>query len=357
MYTFVNKQYVSVSGVIQALIAGLIGAGIAGFLLFWISHLLQFSLIVVFPAVAAAVAGIILSFGIKSGKVKHTIAAAVLSLFTALALFAVEHYNKYQVEFVAEIRSLLEEESSAETITNTMIAQASDLVLRESTGSTGFLGYLKLESSLTSSVSSARRLSSRGVSASEGVLMVLEIIVMGVVVFLIGTSGSKDPFDEVTGEWYGEPEPLMALAANARVPDRQQYLTALNRADFLEAQKYATNPDLLTERQMVMLRRTSNKITALIEIYDVTYDEKGQEKRKLERQALVKWQAIQPFLDWLEQEHTKAQPPIPEAQPNAKVLPTPAFVPSPIMPAKAVAPFPEQPTIGQTTSSGIKLGR
>ncbi len=355
MYAFVNKQYVSVAGVIQALIVGLIGAGIAGFLLFWISHLLQFSLIIVFPAVAAAVAGIILSFGIKGGKVRHTILAAALSICTAIALFTVEHYNKYQVEFITEIRSLLEQEGSGETITNVTIAKASDLILQEETGSTGFLGYLKLESSFTSSVGSAKRLSSRGVSTPEGVLMVLEFVVMCVVVFFIGTNGSKDPFDEVTGEWYGEPEPLMALEANARVPDRQQYLAALNRADFLEAHKYAVSPDLLAERQLVTLRRTSNKITALIEIYDVTYDEKGQEKRKLERQALVKWKAIQPYLDWLTQENAKAQPPIPAAHP-ADTLPAPAVVPPPVTPP--IAGIVEQPRAEvQTTSNGIKLGR
>jgi hypothetical protein len=355
MYTFSNKQHVTVAGAIQALVVGLIGAGIAGFLLFWISHLLQFSLIVVFPAVAAAVAGIVLSFGIKSGKVKHTIVAAGLSLITALTLFTVEHYNKYQVEFVNEIRSLLEQEGSGETITNSMIAQTGDLILQESTGSTGFLGYLKLESSLTSSVGSARRISSRGVSTPSAVLMLLELVVMCVVIFFLGTNGSKDPFDEVTGEWYGEPEPLMALAVNARVPERQQYLAALNRADFLEAHKYAASPDLLEERQLVTLRRTSNKNTALIEIYDITYDEKGQEKRKLERQALVKWKAIQPYLDWLTQEHAKAQPPVSAAQP-AEILSAPAFVPSPVMPQTAA--IVEQPRAEvQTTANGIKLGR
>ncbi len=329
MRTYVPSGKFNGIGLGVAAVGGLIGAFVAGSILFWVEHLLTFSLILIFPAVAGLIAGIGLFMGVKGGKLRNPSVAAGLGLLTAIVLWNVDYRDKYQIEFLGAVRQELTDAGEASANPNTI----ADLVLLESTGSSGFMGFLKMQMNTQTSVSRLRspRLA---LSGSNGVLMVVEFGIMAIVAGALGMSAAREPFDETTGEWYGSAERLFSIsplkfeAAFAAVNNsRLHLLPALGGSEIPQG-----------DRMDIAVRRTSSTRSALLEITHHSLNEKG----KLEQSTLMEGIIGQAQLEQL-----LGTAPAPEAE---------APPPQPRTPLEElpVAPRSVQPS---STESGIKLGR
>ena len=329
MHRYLPSGKFETAGLLIAGFCGLLGGYLAGLVLFSIKHFLIVYLILVFPAAVAWIAGIVLRFGIKRGKLRSPKVAVALGVMAAIVLWTVDHHQRYQTEFLGEIRQELA--SAGKPIKDTN--QTADLILREMTGSSGFLGFLKLETNLTVAVSRVNS-PKPPASGSNGLLMIVEFLIISVVTAGMGLAAASDPFDETVQEWYGKAKPILCIAH----PQFDPALAALGRSQFDRLRELHSIPDATVDRIIICLRRTSSLRSAMLEITQHSLDERG----KLQRKTLM-----QGVINQTQLEQLMGTAPAPETAP----VPTRTRPPLEDLPAASRT---VQPT---TTDNGHKLGR
>ena len=323
-------------GLLIVVASGLISGYVAGSVLFWVEHLLTVSLIVVFPAVAGAIAGGLLMFAVRLGKLRNPAVAAAIAVLTALTLWLVDHHHKYQTEFVGQIQQMLIEEGKP-------IDQAgrlADVVLIEQTGSSGFMGFLKLETNMRTSVGSIRR-PGLSLGGSNGVLMVVEFVIMTFVVAALGYSAASEAFDEGVNEWYGALKRLFSISP----AQFERAFAAINRNELhvLPGLGVAEQPN--GDRIDISVRRTSNPRSALLDVTHHSINEKGKPVSEKMLEGIIS----QAQLEQLTVDLSSA----PQATVPETAAPPPARVAQPL---EELPASPRQSVQG-TTENGIKLGR
>ncbi len=339
MRKYVPSGKFEVVGLLIVVAGGLLSGYIAGSILFWVEHLLTVSLIVVFPAVAGAIAGALLMFAVHVGKLRNPAVAASIGVLTALTLWLVDHHHKYQTEVVAEIRQMLIDEGKPVE----EAGRLADIVLIEQTGSSGFMGFLKLETSMHTSVSSVRR-PGLSLGGSNGVLMVVEFVIMTFVVAALGYSAGGEAFDEGANEWYGGLQRLFSISP----AQFERAFAAINRNELhvLPSLGVAEQPN--GDRIDISVRRTSNKRTALLDVTHHSINEKGKPVSEKMLEGIIS----QAQLEQLTVDLSDA----------AQIAGSQTVAPPPAQPVRVAQPLEELPpsprqTVQGTTENGIKLGR
>ena len=242
------------SGVIVALIAGLIAAIVMGGILYAIEHYTGFYLIVAFPALAGACAGFALTKAVNLMKIRNGAVAALIGLIAAIALVGTYHYGKYELELKDDARQFLISKNLP--VTGAAVNETTDEYLKSETGATGFVGFLQLEAQQGFSIS--RSGSSSG-SEIKGVgYWIYSAVEFGIVLLVIAVSAwqaATKPFNEAQQQWYGPAQVILsAPGANAKPLE-----TALKAGQFEDAGALLQREGLPLPRVEFAVRQTAIK--------------------------------------------------------------------------------------------------
>ena len=264
-------------GVLTALIAGLIAAILMGGILYAIEHYAGFYLIVLFPAIAGAVAGFALSKAINITKIRNGAVAGLLGLIAAIALVGTYHYGKYQLELKDDARQFLISKNLP--VTDGAVNETTDEFLKSETGATGFVGFLQLEAQ--QGISITRSSSSSGIELKGIWYWVYSAVEFGVVLFVIAgiaSAAASEPFNEAQQQWYGSAQVILsAPAVNAKLLE-----TALKSGAFEDAGALLQRETLPLPRVEFAVRQTAVKDPENVIITANLVQQNGKNQAKTE---------------------------------------------------------------------------
>jgi hypothetical protein len=158
--------------------------------------------------------GSVLGFAVKKGKIRSPITALGLGLLGGLVTYGALMYGQY-----------MNFQQQTATMKNV------DTRLQEMTGSSGFVGFLKI--SAKEGITISRR-SSSGFTIKDNFVYLLWLIELGVVGFLAASipfAAAKEPFNEDANEWYRE----IKLIGSATEESRDEIIRLLNMDDMVGA--------------------------------------------------------------------------------------------------------------------------
>jgi hypothetical protein len=182
---------------IVAIATGIITGCIIGF----ISQF--FYLIILFPIIMGGAAGTAISLTVKSSKVRNPVLAAGFGSLTGLILYISMNYLQYMT-FKQEVRKEIITEIG--TSDDAAIAQLTDDVLKEATGDSGFVGYVKYSAKQGINITRAGS-SGSGITLDENATWIYSLIelvlISGIASYQAFTSASE-PFCEEGKDWYGD---------------------------------------------------------------------------------------------------------------------------------------------------------
>ncbi len=140
---------ITATGLLFLLMAILCAGIVFGGLAFVISRLVW--LIILFPVGLGLMAGAILSQIITKQHIRNPMLAIAAGIVMGIVIYGVLNYANY-LAFHSELRQLLAEEQ--DLLDTGIQNQAIDAILAAETGSTGFFGYVKLETQAGVSIGS-----------------------------------------------------------------------------------------------------------------------------------------------------------------------------------------------------------
>ena len=236
-----------------AILSGLILGGI----LWAIDDLLHFYLVIVFPLFAGAIAGGVLTLGVRAGKVRSPFIAVLMGLLAGVIMFGVYHYASYYITFRGAVRDQYVQDAG-KTPTDAQLDQFIDKGLKTETGDTGFVGFLRLIAingfSITSTTASAP--STTDMELQGNVVWgywALELLIAVVTAAWIAARAAGQPFDEDANTWYGKP----TLLATATMKSRKPLHNALKDGDFQTAGSLLSPESIKWPRTEVLIRRSA----------------------------------------------------------------------------------------------------
>lgn len=206
-------------GLIVMLVLGAIAAVAVGMALWAAENLLNFYLILAFPALAGFLMGAILAFSVRAGKVRSPFIAFVIAVLAGVLAIFTYHFAGYYITFRGQAREIMAENGFANS-TEEEITQFVDLVLQEEVGEIGFIGYMQLAAregiSITRSVSS----SSSGVPITgTGVWIYwgVELLIVAIIGAVMARNAAAHPFNESTNSWLGQAKVVAVAPINMQM--------------------------------------------------------------------------------------------------------------------------------------------
>ncbi len=232
---------------VVSILAGLVtGAVTAG-----ITQLIY--LFFLFPLVMGGAGGTAVAWGIKKGKVRNPIIGGVFAAATGLFIYAAMNYANYlffrqeiSKAIVNEIRTSTSNEP--EQVDN--IDQIIDKFIKDYSGESGFLGYLKF---LANQGVKLTRGSSKIEFAGENAAYInwsLEIFIIESTAIWLAVKAANRPFCEEANDWYGEEK----LRGTATLDSQENLLNLLKSDDFSRAGVLVSQKDLPLPRLDIFLQ-------------------------------------------------------------------------------------------------------
>jgi len=198
MRTYQPSNIAPSQGVTILAISSLVsGAAIGGATAF-ISKFIYF--IVLFPMAMGFASGAVMGFAVKKGKIRNPITALSLGVLGGLVTYGSLMYGQY-INFKQEVETTMEREYNV-TDKNQAKEQI-NVILQQETGSSGFVGFLKMSAKEGTSISRG----SSKVKLNDTFTYLLWLIELGIVGFLAASmpfKSASEPFNEEANEWYGE---------------------------------------------------------------------------------------------------------------------------------------------------------
>jgi hypothetical protein len=182
---------------IVAIATGIVTGGIIGF----ISQFLY--LIILFPILMGGVAGTAISLTVKSSKVRNPVLAAGFGSLTGLILYTSMNYLQYMT-FKQEVRKEIITETGKSD--DEAIAQLTDAVLKEATGDSGFVGYVKYSAKQGLKITRAGS-SGSGITLDENgtwIYSLIELALISGIASYQAFASANEPFCEEGKDWYGD---------------------------------------------------------------------------------------------------------------------------------------------------------
>ncbi len=214
------------------------GAAIGGATAF-ISKFIYF--IVLFPIGMGFATGAVMGFAVKKGKIRNPITALGLGVLGGLVTYGSLMYGQY-INFQKEVETTIERDYGV-TDKNQAREQINGF-LRQETGSSGFVGFLKM--SAKEGITISRRGSSFQIK--DNFAYFLWLIELGIVGFLAASmpfKSANEPFNEEANEWYGEKQ----WVGSATDESKDQLISLLNMDDMSGAAALlSSQTDLPTPR-------------------------------------------------------------------------------------------------------------
>ncbi|MEO0803687.1 MAG: hypothetical protein AAFY57_15605 [Cyanobacteria bacterium J06642_2] len=242
MEIYKPSNVVPTSGYVWCLLTALVTGGVVGGTISLIGTF--FYLIILFPLGMGVLGAGATQLAIKSGKVRNPRSALVFGVLTGASIYGSMHlidYVRFQRQVANEFREFYAAELEREIAQNErteeqVLRDATESLLLEQTGQTGFLGYLKYFAQQGMSLSSG---GSGGLPVGGVFMWVYWGLELGVVLGISGLGGlgaAREPFNEKKNEWYGTPTRV------GNVPDEvsQQFIELLDKDNYADAGKLVT---------------------------------------------------------------------------------------------------------------------
>jgi hypothetical protein len=244
-------------GVILLLLIAVASGLIVGGILWAVDNYLSLYLVVLFPLLAAAIVGGILTLLVRGVKIRSPLLAGLIGLIGGLLIYATYHYATYYVSFRNAVRDSLVE-SGAKSVSDAELDELINEQLQVDFGDTGFVGYLKLAAQDGITITRTTSISSEsGIELKDNVLLGywgLEWLLVALGVAVATGRAANDPFDEKAGTWYGPP----MLVAMTDKKSRKEFLKALKAGDYAKAGSFLTTQPLNYPRTEVVTRRAQD---------------------------------------------------------------------------------------------------
>ena len=198
--------------------------------------------IVLFPLAMGFATGSVLGFAVKKGKIRSPIAALGLGLLGGLVTYGSLMYGQY-MNFQQETATIMEREYNVKD--KNLANEQINVFLQQETGSSGFVGFLKMAAKEGTSISKG----SSKLNLNDTFTYLLWLIELGLVGFLAASipfKSASEPFNEEANEWYGEKK----WVGSATEESRDELIRLLNMDDITGAAALLSNPttDLPTPR-------------------------------------------------------------------------------------------------------------
>ncbi|MEA5485642.1 MULTISPECIES: hypothetical protein [Pseudanabaena] len=239
MRTYQPSNIAPSQGVTILAISSLVsGAAIGGATAF-ISKFIYF--IVLFPMVMGFASGAAMGFAVKKGKIRNPLTAISLGVLGGLVTYGSLMYGQY-INFQQETETIMEREYNV-TDKNQAKEQINNF-LQQETGSSGFVGFLKMSAKEGTSISRG----SSKVKLNDTFTYLLWLIELGIVGFLAASipfKSANEPFNEEANEWYGEKQ----WVGSATAESKDELMRLLNMDDMAGASALlSSQTDLPTPR-------------------------------------------------------------------------------------------------------------
>jgi len=209
---------------IVAIATGIIGGGIVGF----ISQF--FYLILLFPIVMGGVAGTAIAMTVRVSKVRNPILAALFGSLTALITYASMNYVQYMT-FKQELRKEIIAESGKSD--DAKIDRLTNDVLKEATGDTGFVGYIKFLAQ--QGINRVDR-SGEGSKSNEDttwIYWMIELAIIDGIAMHFAFAAARVLFCEEGNDWYAD----RTWSGCVELSHKDEFLGLLKSENYTQASK------------------------------------------------------------------------------------------------------------------------
>lgn len=255
MQKYRASNRVPFGGFLLMLIAGaIVGIGV-GLLLWAVETYIHIYLIIVFPIIAGVMIGGVLTWAVRSGKVRSPFIAAIIGLLAGLVAYGTYHFAGYYITFRGEMRAAYIE-NSGRTPTDAQLDRELDEILDDEYGATGFLGYLYYQTDAGFTITRTGYSSSSTPLELQGNIVwaywAVELLVIIGFAAILPAKAAGEPFDEDDNVWYGKPTLIGITTGKAR----KQVTQALENGDFQGAGRMLTTQNIKYPRTEVMIRRS-----------------------------------------------------------------------------------------------------
>lgn len=214
----------------SSLVSGVAIGGATAF----ISKFIYF--IVLFPIGMGFATGAVMGFAVKKGKIRNPITAVGLGLLGGLITYGSLMYGQY-INFQQETEKIMAREYN---ITDkSQSKEQINAILQQETGSSGFVGFLKMSAKEGTSISKG----SSKLKLNDTFTYLLWLIELGIVGFLAASipfKSASEPFNEEGNEWYGEKQRI----GSALEESKNELIRLLNIDDMAGASTLLSSQDL-----------------------------------------------------------------------------------------------------------------
>jgi len=213
---------VSIEGILILIGVTMVGAPLLGVVVALVGQLVYLS--IAFPVLMGIAGGFIVGQGVRWGKMRESMVAAVFGLVLGLTDYGSYRYVEYRF-LRNDLQNFIMEELEAEFgEADPIIANAFlDQVLLEETGQTGFLGVVLMDAQGGMSISHTRYGGNVNVgTALTWIYWLIEIVIVAGIPTYQAMEKTKSPFCEHHNRWYERETSLGSID-----PSRAQEIVAL----------------------------------------------------------------------------------------------------------------------------------
>jgi NAD/NADP transhydrogenase beta subunit len=261
-------------GLVLLILTTIIGGGMLGELVYLIGEHLY--LVIIFPLAMGLLGGVLINIAAHVGKVRNPALTMVFGVLIGLAIYGTYRYAEYYQGFRSDVRDEVKSYLGNQYDENDL-QDYIDLVLEDETGSTGFVGYVKLSADEGISITSSRASTTNSGAMFRGtgsyVYWGIELLVILFVARYVASITAKQPFCETTNEWYKSEEYVGTIPPND-VPVVVSLLEA-GRGDAAGSMLVALNDAPMPRYDLVTQRSSRPDVDVILRVQKLTQGNKG----------------------------------------------------------------------------------
>jgi hypothetical protein len=287
-------------GIVFLIVAAIAGGVAIGLITYFVSTLIY--LIVLFPIIMGLLAGSIISGAVILGKVRNPMIAMLFGVLIAVVLYGTYRYAEYEFGFrddareeflqvlrdTADSNGIVATDEELEALLDEVVQgeAVGDYLLREETGSTGIVGFVKLSAQEGVTITSTRSTSPNetGLTLKDTVAYIywlVEFAVIAGIAMSMARSRATTPFSEETREWYGKGEYLGTVPPQAVQP----LIELLQQGNYGQAAQHINRGgNRPVPRTDVMVQRCSSPTAdMLLLVNNVTQGRNGEQRSAIKK--------------------------------------------------------------------------
>lgn len=221
MELYKPSQKAPVSGLVLTFIISVVAGVAIGALASFIGQWLY--LIIFFPLIMGGVTGAAVAQGVRLGKLRNPILAALLGIVAGIVCYTAMHATDYYL-FLRDLRAYGAEQAPAGT-TAADVDNLINLMLLEETGQEGFAGFILLEAQEGVSIGQVGRSNETNIGSTfTWIYFAIELIIITVLSAALGYTKAKEPFCEERDAWYDNKTYVGFLDIDAETVAKQKLI-------------------------------------------------------------------------------------------------------------------------------------